>query len=234
MKKIVSAFALSTLALACAKTPITANNGIARIARDLHTSEALPPAPQVDAATAKEMPKLSNPGDFVVVRFSGSYHKSAMTLTQRVLSREGTVAYMELTLAEGKKSQTLRAHVDQSNGSDRVIDVIKIENGKERPAPIASYDALMQKTLPDVDMNEETMGTETAEVALGGRTVAGSVTRYKVNVAGKDATMSIFHADGFAWGDLAGDITSRDGKLIYKAEIVDVGNDATATASASR
>src|SRR5262245_26522115 len=108
MKKILSAFALSILALACANTTTMRSNGIARVARSIR-SEAMASNPVIEAEASKGMPVLSNPGDYVVVRFSGSYRKAPITLSQRVLSREGTVALIELVLSEGKKSQTLRA-----------------------------------------------------------------------------------------------------------------------------
>jgi len=231
-RTLLSVALLSTLALGCAKESTTGKGGMVQLAKRLRGSEAAPAVVVVDDA---KMPILSAPGDFVVLRFSGSFRKAPVTLTQRVLSRDGTVAMMEMTLTENKKSQTIRARIDRpALGPEQVLDVVRVENGKEKAATIGVYDAFMQKTMPDVDMNGETLGTETATMSMGGKEMSGKVTRYKVKMGGKDATMSIFHADGFAWGDVAGEIQSADGKMIYKAEVTELGNANTASASASR
>ena len=222
---------LSTLALGCAKEPTTAKGGFVQIAKHMRGSEAVPAVVVVDDA---KMPMLSAPGDFVVLRFTGSYRKTPVTLSQRVLSRDGTVALVEMTITEAKKSQTIRARIDRpALGPEQVLDVVRVENGKEKSATVGVYDAFMQKTMPDVDSNEETLGTDEATVSMGGKEMAGKVTRYKVRMGGKDATMSIFHADGFAWGDIAGEIQSADGKTIYKAEVTELGSALTAANAAS-
>ena len=105
-RTLLSVAMLSTLALACAKEPTTAKGGFVHIAKNMRGSEAVPAVIVVDDA---KMPMLSAPGDFVVLRFTGSYRKSPVTLTQRVLSRDGTVALVEMTMTEGKKSQTILA-----------------------------------------------------------------------------------------------------------------------------
>src|SRR5258708_37008087 len=233
MKRTLFSLALlSTLALGCAKESTTGKGGMVQLAKRLRGSEAAPAVVVIDDA---KMPILSAPGDFVVLRFSGSFRKAPVTLTQRVLSRDGTVALMEMTLTENKKSQTIRARIDRpALGPEQVLDVVRVENGKEKAATIGVYDAFMQKTMPDVDMHEETLGTETATMSMGGKEMSGKVTRYKVKMGGKDATMSIFHADGFQWGDVAGEIKAVAGKMIYKAEVTELAHANSASASPSR
>jgi hypothetical protein len=36
--------------------------------------------------------------------------------------------------------------------------------------------------------------------------------------------MEVLASDGFAWGDVGGEIRSADGTLLYKAELVSEGN----------
>lgn len=229
-RTLLSAFLL-TFALGCAKESTTAKGGIVQLAKNLKMDKAA----QVVVVDDAKMPMLQAPGDFVVLRFSGSYRRAPVTLTQRVLSRDGTVALIEMTITENKKSQTIRTRIDRpALGPEQVLDVVRVENGKEHPATIGTYDAFMQKTMPDVDMNEETLGTEAVTMNMGGKEMAGKVTRYKIKMGGKDATMSIFHADGFQWGDVAGEIKTADGKMIYKAEVTELGNANAANASASR
>lgn len=230
-RTLLSVLMVSTVgAAACAKAPTVATGSglVAVLARDVRAKPA-PQAPApVQAAAAADVPALvKTPGDFVVLRYSGSYRTAPVVLTERVLMQDGGTTTMELSLAEGKKTLTLRARLR----GERVLDVVRVENGAEHSAPIALYDAMMQKTMPDVDVNEETLGTEETALNLGGNRVGGTTTRYKIRVGGKPATMSIFHADGFAWGDVAGEISGADGKAIYKAEVVEVGNAKSATAS---
>jgi len=230
-RTLLSALLLSTLALACAKESTTAKGGIVQLAKNMKMEKSAP----VVVVDESKMPMLQAPGDFVVLRFSGSYRKAPVTLTQRVLSRDGTVALIEMTITENKKSQTIRTRIDRpALGPEQVLDVVRLENGKEHAATIGTYDTFMQKTMPDVDMNEETLGTESVTMNMGGKEMAGKVTRYKIKMGGKDATMSIFHADGFQWGDVAGEIKAVDGKMIYKAEVTELGNANSASASASR
>lgn len=234
-RTLLTALTLATLALSCAKAPTTARGGFVQLAKADARAKDPAPAVVVVAADDAKMPMLSAPGDYVVIRFSGSYRKTPLVLTERVLGRDGSVALVEMTMAEGKKSQTLRARIDRPVlGPEQVLDVVRVEKGKEHPATIAAYEAFMQKTLPDVDSNEETLGAEDATVTMGGKEMTGKVTRYKVRVAGKAATMAVFHANDFAWGDVAGEIVGTDGKVIYRAEVTDLGGGKTAAAAASR
>ena len=47
--------------------------------------------------------------------------------------------------------------------------------------------------------------------------------RYRVRVGAHAAVMETVSSPQFAWGDLGGQITTLDGALLYKAEIIDVG-----------
>jgi hypothetical protein len=44
--------------------------------------------------------------------------------------------------------------------------------------------------------------------------------------------MTIFESPSFAWGDLGGEITTADGGVLYKAEIVEVGSESSASSQA--
>jgi hypothetical protein len=220
-RRVLSLAAVAVLVTACAKAPTTA-------------AVATPPAAtpvaraQVAAAeTAKaEIPSLvKNPGDYVVLRFSGSFRKAPVTLSQRVLSRDGDTIVVELALTEGKKTETLRARIQQTpGGGEEVLDTVRVVGGKEHAAGVAAYDAMLQRTMPDVDANEETLASENESIDVGGRKVAGKRTSYRVMAYGHEATMSILHAEGFAWGDVAGEIVGNGGQVIYKAEVVDMGS----------
>lgn len=172
-------------------------------------------------------------GDFVVFRFSGAFHKGSITLTERVVAKEGAVIVIDFTMVESTpspkglvtKEQTLRAKIDTTVGSrGEVFGVQKIENGAAKDAEVADWEAMMAKTVLVADANEETYGTEEVDVKVGQKSLNADRTVYKVIVGSKSATMSITTSDAFAWGDIAGEIVADDGTVLYRAELVESGH----------
>jgi hypothetical protein len=166
-------------------------------------------------------------GDYVVYRFTGSFRKTSLaplTLTERVLGREGAVLTLEVVLDDGAKKETLHIHKDSTPGAaHEVFDVTRMEAGNERPATVDAYGAMMAKTVLAADQNEEQLGTETTNVLVGGKTLACKKTSYRVRVGKHAATMSTVESDAFPWGDVAGDITTLAGQVLYRVEVVDAG-----------
>ena len=175
------------------------------------------------------MTLAQKPGDFIVYRFSGSFRKKALTLTERVVDVKGALATVDLTLDDGAKKRTLRVRFDHAPGAKHeVVSVARLEGGVEKPATVDAYDAMMADTVLAADENESTLGTESVTLAVGGKNLECTKTSYRVLVGKKKATMSAVTSDGFAWGDVGGEIKSDDGKVMYKAEVIDAGNDARA------
>lgn len=167
-------------------------------------------------------------GDFVVYRFSGSFRKGAaspLVLTQRVLGRDGGVLSLEIVLEDGKKQEMLRIRKDATPGSaEEVFDVTRVEAGIARSASVDAYAALMAKTVLAADQNEAELGAEETSVRLGEQTLRCKKTSYRVRVGTHVATMSTMESDAFPWGDVGGDITTADGQVLYRVEVVDAGN----------
>jgi len=167
-------------------------------------------------------------GDYVVYRFSGSFRKASpapLTLTERVLGRDGAVVALELVLDDGRKQETLRIRKDATPGSaEEVFDVTRIEAGVARSATVDAYAALMAKTVLAADQNEAELGTETTNLHVGGKTLRCKKTSYRVRVGKHEATMSTVESEAFPWGDVAGDITTADGQVLYRVEVVEAGN----------
>lgn len=167
-------------------------------------------------------------GDYVVYRFSGSFRKGAaapLVLTQRVLGRDGGVISLEIVLEDGAKQETLRIRKDATPGSaEEVFDVTRIEAGIARSASVDAYAALMAKTVLAADQNEAELGAEETSVQLGGKTLRCKKTSYRVRVGKHEATMSTVESEAFPWGDVGGDITTADGQLLYRVEVVDAGS----------
>jgi hypothetical protein len=172
-------------------------------------------------------------GDFVVFKFTGSFHKGSITLTERVVAKEGAVIVIDYTMVETTpskkgaitKEETLRAKIDTTVGSrGEVFGVQKFEKGVATPAEVADWEAMMAKTVVVADANEQTYGTEEIDLKVGQKSVTADRTVYKVLIGNKSATMSITASDSFAWGDLAGEIVTDDGNVLYKAELVESGH----------
>src|SRR5262245_46440837 len=146
---------------------------------------------------------VRNAGDFVVYRFSGSFQKQPLTLTERVLAREGGLVLIELTLEEGGKSQQLRVKMNDAPGASReVFGVTRIEGGVEAPATVAAYEAMMARTIVAADENEELLSSEDVDVQIGGTAVPCKATTYRVRIGKHTATMKTLESDTFAWGDV--------------------------------
>jgi hypothetical protein len=220
--KLLSLSAI-VMACGCAGPHVTASHG-ERLSSA--TSEARASSRPTPPATI-ELEQGLQAGDYVVYRFSGSFRKASatpLTLTERVLGREGGILALEIVLDDGAKKQTLHIHKDSTPGAAReVFDVTRVEPGSERPATVEAYEAMMAKTVLAADQNEEQLGTETTNVQLGGKTLTCKKTSYRVRVGKHEATMSTVASDAFPWGDVAGDITTLEGQVLYRVEVVDAG-----------
>jgi hypothetical protein len=228
---LVGILALSTALTACAGAGAGA---IMATGRDVAVSAAISPARVSASASAPTPPHASarelglRAGDFVVYRFSGSFRKGAaapLLLTQRVIGRDGGVISLEIVLEDGKKQEMLRVRKDATPGSaEEVFDVTRVEGGIARSASVDAYAALMGKTVLAADQNEAELGAEETSVRLGDQTLRCRKTSYRVRVGKHLATMSTIESNGFPWGDVGGDITTADGQVLYRVEVVEAGN----------
>jgi hypothetical protein len=230
--------ALSVLAVAsgCARAvpeaaaPVSAPSPVAAM-----------PAP-AEEASAEEVHAVSEsaaftqkPGDYVVYRFSGKFYKSPLVLTQRAVEVSDTTMVVDLSFDDGKHKTNVRAHYTHAPGAaHEVTEASRIDaSGAEQPMTVAEFDALMAQTALAADNNEGSIGSEQVTVSVGGHDVSCTQTRYRVVVGKRTATMRTVSSDSFAWGDLGGDIVSDDGRVLYRAEIVDAGG-ASPMVAASR
>jgi hypothetical protein len=193
-------------------------------------------APDADTAAGETRVDVANstskrePGDFVAYRFSGSFRRAPLTLTQRVVAREGDLLIVDLTLEGGKKREVLRVRMsDAPSTRGEIVSVASIAGAVERPAPVEAYEAMMAKTALAADANDEVLGTETVALDVAGAPLLCQKTSYRVRIGNTKATMRTLQSEGFAWGDVGGDITDDDGHVLYRAELIDAGHDAHAS-----
>jgi hypothetical protein len=187
----------------------------------------------LDFSAAVGAPSARTPGDFVVYRFSGSFRKAPLTLTERVIARSGSVLTIDFTATDGKDREELRVRIDDGTAAREVVSVARLVHGVEKPATVEAYDALMARTALAADSNEALVGTEDVTVDVGGASLAAKQTTYRVRVGKRQATLRTIESALFPWGDVGGEITTGNGQLLYRAEVVEAGHDDAAAAAAA-
>lgn len=196
-------------------------------------------AEEAASRDAKSVAKSSTsskrePGDYVAYRFSGSFRKTPLLLTQRVVAREGDVLVVDVTLEGGKAIEALRVRMNDAPAKrGEIVSAAWIEGGEERPTTLSAYETMMAKTALAADANDEVLGSESTTVQVGGAPLACQKTSYRVRIGATKATMATLESDTFAWGDVGGEITAEDGRLLYRAELVDAGHAATGAVGAA-
>ena len=192
-------------------------------------------APAADAtASEAETTGARRAGDFIVYRFTGSFRKTPLTLTERVVERRGAMLTVDITAEEGESKRQLRVKINEASAvKNDVVAVSVIEGGAEKAAGIEAYEALLADTSLAADENEAMLGAEDAMLDVGGAPLPVRKTSYRVRVGKKSATLRTVESEGFAWGDLGGEITAGNGKVLYRAEVVELGHtDAKGVATA--
>ncbi len=246
MNRTLLTFAMaSLLATGCARAnlaPTAATPASARAAKTLArdaAADAEKAAPEAAASEAAEVTGARKAGDFIVYRFSGSFRKAPLTLTERVIERRGALLTVDILAEVGETKRQLRVKIDEASAAKNdVVEVSVIENGTETPASLEVYEALLAETSLAADENEAMLGAEDAMLDVGGAPLPVRKTSYRVRVGKKQATLRTVESEGFAWGDLGGEITAGNGKVLYRAEVVELGHSdpakVTATAQADK
>ena len=165
-------------------------------------------------------------GDFAVYRFTGTYRKTPLTLSEAVLEATGARTRVELTLDDGKHKRTVRARYDRTPGAAHEIDeVVRVgADGVEQPMTREKFDAMMAETAPVVDANEETLEEDRVTIDVAGKKLACARRSFRVVVGKKKAIMTSLTSDDVAWGDVGGEIKTDKGGIVYHAELVDLGS----------
>ncbi len=232
MKRALFACAISVLGVGCGQSAVqTARSADKATVAAEKVDVALAPMAE---APPPQTSRMRAPGDFVVYRFSGSYRDAPVTLTQKVVSREGGYLTVDVTLDEGGAQQRLRLRMsDEGPRAGELLSVAKLEGDVQVPLGIAAYGQLMNDVVLSADENSGIVDATTMLVDVGGDDLYCDVTSYQVRVGAHDAVMTTVSSDEFAWGHVAGEIATFDGSLLYKAEIVDIGSGTGAEVAAS-
>jgi hypothetical protein len=228
MNRILLPALVSLLAMGCGKAAVRAQAQAPESPAPVAGSQMEAPAAEEVAgavATEAQGQERREVGDYVVYRFSGSFQKAPVTLTERVVARENDALVLDLILEEGKSKQELRVRTSDAPATrGEVLSVHRVEKGKLVPASIADYEALMARTIVMADENEASLGTEEITAKVGGDALPAKRTSFRVKIGDKRATLHTVVSEKFPWGDVAGEISGEDGSVIYRAEVIGIGH----------
>jgi hypothetical protein len=176
--------------------------------REQHSTAALAPAPE-----------RRRVGDLVVHRFSGSFHRTPLVLTEEVMGKDGELWVVDLTLEEGAVSTRFRVRMDDEGV---VSAASKWIGQREVPGSLADYHAMIDSTVFAADANDGLVGAEKTTCLLGSRELDCQIKSYRVRVADKAATLKVSESTELPGRDLAGEIVSDDGRVLYRSQLVAV------------
>jgi hypothetical protein len=188
------------------------------------------PAAAKAAALATTIPALPlrAPGDYVVYRFSGKLKKHPITLTERIVAIDDDEVVTDYTMEEGLSKRTMRVHAVGDGVEQKIVSAALMDGTIEGPVSTATFDAFLARTIVSPESNTGVEGTEKVTLSVGGHPMDCTKTTYKVTLDKAAATMNVLESAEFAWGDVGGEITAKDGSLLYKAELVGMGTAASA------
>jgi hypothetical protein len=161
-------------------------------------------------------------GDFSVHRFSGSYQKGPLTMTEEVVANEDGRWVIDYTFEEQGGTTKLRVLFDPQ--TDAVVRVAKLDGTKEIVMPLSTYQNMIDRTSFAADSNDGQIAATRGTCLVGPSELDCETKSYKVWVGEKQATLSVSRSNSVPGGDVAGDITASDGTVIYRSELVELGN----------
>jgi hypothetical protein len=179
------------------------------------------PAAHVEGKAPSDTRKV---GDFAVHRFSGSYQKAPLTMTEEVIANEDGLWVIDYTLEEQAGTSKLRVRFDPH--TDSVVRVSKLDGANEIALPTSAYDNMIERTSFAADSNDGEVASTHGTCLVGPNELDCETKSYKVWVGEQQATLNVSHSASLPNGDVSGDITTSDGTLIYRSELVEMGNSA--------
>jgi hypothetical protein len=222
MKRAASPFAVIALGFfipACGRFAPT-QTSVQAAAQASSGAAASPSARDDGPADARKV------GDFRVHRFSGSYRKSPLTMTEAVVARENGWWVIDYTFEEQSGTTKLRVRFDPR--TDSVARVSKFDGSRELSVPIATYEKLIDRTCFAADSNDGVLASTRGTCLVGPNELDCETKSYQVAVGDRSAILNVSRSSSVPGGDVAGDIIGSDGAVIYRSELIEMGNTASA------
>ncbi len=194
------------------------------------TSGEAAPSSAGPTATSASAP-VRHVGDLFVHRFSGSFASEPLTLTEEVISREAKAWVVDFSLTQSEQVERLRVRFDVENGE--ALSAARLSGTREAPAKLSDYEALMARTVYAADVNEGLVSTSGQTCLVGSDEHTCETKTYKVWIGDRPATLAVVHSSRFVDRDVSGEITTDDGRLVYRAELIEArqGNPALGLAA---
>jgi len=212
---------------------ITAGCGLfAQSAPKTSVAAAAPAAAPKKQVEASASAPVRHVGDLFVHRFSGSFAAEPLTLTEEVVAREDSAWVVDFSLSQTDQVESLRVRFDVVSG--QAVSAAHFDGKRETPANLGDYEALLARTVYAADVNDGQLSSSDQTCLVGADELDCETKTYKVWVGEKAATLSVVHSNTFADRDVSGEITTDDGKLIYRAELVEAKQGKPALGVASR
>jgi hypothetical protein len=171
-------------------------------------------------------------GDLFVHRFSGSFAGEPLTLTEEVAAREDAAWVVDFSLTQSEKVDRLRVRFDVQSG--QAVSAAHFDGGRETPAKLGDYEALLARTVYAADVNDGLVSANDQTCLVGADELDCETKTYKVWVGDAAATLSVVHSNTFADRDVSGEITTNDGKVVYRAELIEARQGKQALGVAAR
>jgi hypothetical protein len=220
---VLSTVLLLASASACARAPL----GEVESPRPLASAKPASVASNTSAAAAPER----KVGDYWVHRISGSFSSKPMMLIERVVSVDETSITIEYTLEDSEGQSQLQ--VTRERSTDQIISVMHLVGGVAEPGSIADFDALIARTTFAPDSNEGYVDRTLATCLVGPSELDCETKSYRVMVGAREASLDITRSDKYPGRDIGGEITATDGEVIYRAELLEAGNESSDSGVAS-
>ncbi len=160
-------------------------------------------------------------GEFSVHRFSGNYRARPLTLTEEVVAIEDGLLVIDYTLEENDTKTKLRVRLDPSDA--HIVRVTRPEGDTEVELGLPAYDAMIAKTVFAPDLNDQLLGQQKQTCLVGPKELDCQMKKYRVYVDDQAATLRVTRSNALPNRDIEGEVTALDGTVIYRAELVDLG-----------
>ena len=215
-RTLITATTLTLFGLGCATAAVAPNVSTATVT----TTKQYTPDDAFEHADIV----LRQPGDFVVYRFSGSYRDTPVMMRQQIVALTEKYTLMDTEIEDGSKSYRLRMRMREDG---EVVSVAKLDGDVQRPFGLDAYEKLMNDLMLVADENKGVVDSAEDLVDVAGMPLHVTLTSYSVRVGTQDAVMKTMVAEDFAWGDVGGEVVTNDGKVLYRAEIIELGGEKT-------
>jgi hypothetical protein len=197
-------------------------------------ARAASPVSEAEKQTA-EAPEASpsrSVGDYRVYRFSGTFAKKPLVLSERVIAREKGSYVIDYQLDDGTTVERLRVRENVKSGD--VTRVTKLEGDKEKASNRGALDAMLGRTVFSADINDGLIGKQNETCLVGKDELDCETKSYRVWIGDQRGTLSVSQSDKYSERDIAGQIATADGTVVYRSELVEAGHEAPTATLAAR